>query len=120
MATSIASLWHLFFKGTEKRQDSCILVEPWKENPTCVKSYWPWTELIKFKLICLLFLCPSHDTDVVSKGLGRVPRVIDHTAHCFETPKGFLSCLSILIQPILKEAEVGELNPSPSLLDVAF
>lgn len=65
-------------------------------------------------------LGPSHDTDVVSKGLGGVPRVIDHTAYSFETPKCFLSCFSILVQPILEEPEMCELNLSPSLLDVAF
>lgn len=62
----------------------------------------------------------SHNTDVISKGLGGVPWVIDHTAHSFETPKCFLSCFSILVQPILEEAKVCELNLSPSLLDVAF
>lgn len=63
---------------------------------------------------------PSHDTDIVSKGLGRVPRVAHHSAHGFETPKSFLSCFSILVQPILEETEVCELNLSPSLLDMIF
>lgn len=68
----------------------------------------------------LLLLCPSHDTDVISEGMGGVPRVVDYTAHGFETPQRLLRCLCILVQPILEEAEVCEWKLSPSLLDVAF
>lgn len=68
----------------------------------------------------LLLLCPSHDTDVVSEGLGGVPRVVDHAAHGFETPQRLLRGFCILVQPILEEAEVCEWKLSPSLLDVAF
>lgn len=68
----------------------------------------------------LLLLCPSHDTDVVSEGLGGVPRVVDYTAHSSETLQCLLGCFCILVQPILEEAEVCEWNLSPSLLDVAF
>lgn len=68
----------------------------------------------------LLLLCPSHDTDVVSKGLGGVPGVVDHTAHGSETPQRLLRSFCILVQPVLEEAQVCEWQLSSPLLDVAF
>lgn len=61
-----------------------------------------------------------HDTDVVSKGLGGVPGVVDHTAQGSEPPQRLLRCLCILVQPVLEQAELCEWMLSPSLLDVAF
>lgn len=73
------------------------------------------------KLMSFLLLPgPSHDTDVVGKGLGGVPGVVDHAAHGSETPQRLLRRLRVLVQPVLEQAEVCEWELSSSLLDVAF
>lgn len=73
------------------------------------------------KLMAFLLLpCPSHDTDVVSKGLGGVPGIVDHAAQGSEAPQRLLRRLRVLVQPVLEEAQVCERELSSSLLDVAF